>query len=75
MKVLRPVVFRWLKPVLASKVRLAGYFDTHDWCGDPLQLATVLPGFRVTSLERYLEQRYKKITITQGKKAALDASG
>jgi len=58
MKVLRPVVFRWLKPVLASKVRLAGYFDTHDWCGDPSQLPAALPGFRVTSMERYLEEKY-----------------
>jgi uncharacterized protein YbjT (DUF2867 family) len=74
MKVLRPVVFRWLKPVLASKVRLAGYFDTHDWVGDPSRLAAALPRFRVTSLERYLEEKYEKITITPEKKAALDVA-
>jgi len=74
MKVLRPVVFRWLKPVLASKVRLATYFDAHDWCGDPSQLATTLPGFPVTSMESYLEGKYKKIMITPEKKPALDAA-
>ena len=74
MKVLRPVVFRWLKPVLASKVRLASYFDAHDWFGDPSQLATALPGFRVTSMECYLEEKHKKITITPERKAALDAA-
>jgi len=73
MKALRPVVFRWLNPVLASKVRLAGYFDTHDWCGDPSQLATALPGFRVTSLEDYLARKYENVEITQGHEAALDA--
>jgi uncharacterized protein YbjT (DUF2867 family) len=74
MKALRPVVFRWLKPVLASKVQLAGYFDTHDWVGDPSQLAAVLPGFRVTSLERYVEEKYESIMITPEKKTALKAS-
>lgn len=74
MKVFRPVVLRWLNPVLSSKVRLAGYFDTHDWVGDPSRLAAALPGFRVTSLKRYLEERYEKITITPEKKVALDVS-
>ena len=74
MKLLRPVVFRWLKPVLASKVRLASYFDTHDWVGDPSQLAAVLPGFRVTSMECYLEEKYEKETITPEIRAALDAA-
>ena len=67
MKSLRPVLFRFLNPVLASKVRLAGYFDTHDWFGDPSQLANALPGFRVTSMESYLEERHTKITITSTK--------
>ena len=67
MKSLRPVLFRFLNPVLASKVRLAGYFDTHDWFGDPSQLATALLGFRVTSMESYLEERHTKITITSTK--------
>jgi uncharacterized protein YbjT (DUF2867 family) len=62
LKVLRPVAFRWLNPVLASKVRLASYFDSHDWCGDPSQLATLLPRFQVTSMESYLEQTHKKIS-------------
>jgi uncharacterized protein YbjT (DUF2867 family) len=62
MKLLRLVVFRWLNPVLASKVRLAGYFDTHDWFGDPSQLTAALPGFRVTSMERYLREKLEKIT-------------
>jgi uncharacterized protein YbjT (DUF2867 family) len=75
MKLLRPVVFRWLKPVLASKVRLASYFDAHDWFGNPSQLATVLPGFPMTSMERYLEENHKKITITPEIRAALDAAG
>ena len=74
MKVLRRVVFPWLKPVLASKVGLASYLDTHDWFGDPSQLATVLPGFRVTSMECYLEKNHKKITFTPEIKAALDAA-
>jgi len=74
MKVLRPVVFRWLKPVLASKVRLASYFDAHDWIGDPSQLAAVLPGFRVTSMECYLEKKYEKNAITPEIRAALDAA-
>jgi|GEM_PF-1014996 len=66
LKVLQPVVFRWLKPVLASKVRLATYLDSHDWCGDPSQLARVLPEFQVTSLDQYLAHRYENLTITQG---------
>ena len=67
MKSLRPVLFRFLNPVLASKVRLAGYFDTHDWFGDPSQLAAALPGFRVTPMELYLEKNHTKITITSKK--------
>ena len=74
MKVLRPVVFRWLKPVLASKVRLASYFDAHDWIGDPSQLTALLPGFQVTSMECYLEGKYEKNTITPEIRAALDAA-
>jgi uncharacterized protein YbjT (DUF2867 family) len=73
MKVLRPTVFRWLNPVLASKVRLAGYFDAHDWVGDPSQLVAVLPGFRVTSMKRYLEEKHEKCMHALEKKAALDA--
>ena len=67
MKSLCPVLFRFLNPVLASKVRLAGYFDTHDWFGDPSQLAAAMPGFRVTSMESYLEENHTKITITSTK--------
>ena len=74
MKLLRPVVFRWLKPVLASKVRLASYFDAHDWIVEPSQLAAVLPGFRVTSMEYYLGEKYENNTITPEIKAALDAA-
>jgi len=73
-KLLRPVVFRWLKPVLASKVLLASYFDSNNWIGDPSQLAAVLPGFRVTSMECYLEEKYEKNTITPEIGAALDAA-
>jgi len=71
MKSLRHVLFRFLNPVLASKVRLAGYFDTHDWFGDPSQLAAALPRFRVTSMESYMEESHTKITITSTKRPLL----
>ena len=55
---LRPVVFRWLYPTGASRVRLFNYFNSNDWIGNADQLAEVFPEFEVTSVRDYLSLKY-----------------
>lgn len=56
---LRPVVFRWVYPTGASRVRLFNYFNKNDWIGIARQLVEVLPEFHVTSMWEYLRARYR----------------
>lgn len=57
LKALRPLVFRWAFPTGASRVGLLGYFDRHDWIGDPGQASSMISGFRPTGMERHLKTR------------------
>ena len=52
-------LFRRFKPILASKVILGTYFDKHGYVGNTKQMAEVLPGFEVTTLETYLRHVFK----------------
>jgi uncharacterized protein YbjT (DUF2867 family) len=56
---LRPVLFRWVYPSGASRVRLFHYFNENDWIGDARQLPALMPDFRVTSMREFLRQRYR----------------
>lgn len=56
---LRPVLFRWIYPTGASRVRLFNYFNENNWIGNARQLAEVLPEFRVTSMRDHLRARYR----------------
>lgn len=56
---LRPVLFRWMYPTGASRVRLFNYFNKNDWVGNYRPLTEVFPEFRTTSMRNYLQARYK----------------
>ena len=56
---LRPVLFRWMYPTGASRVKLFNYFNKNDWVGNYRPLAEVFPEFRTTSMRSYLQARYK----------------
>jgi len=61
---LRPVLFRWIYPKGASRVRLFNYFNKNDWIGrdtslDDPALAEIFSDFRVTSMRDYLQIRYR----------------
>ncbi len=57
-KLLRPVLFRWLCPKAASRVALFNYFNSHDWIGDPRLMARLWPDFRVTTMVDFLKSKY-----------------
>jgi uncharacterized protein YbjT (DUF2867 family) len=52
-------VFQRFKPVLASKVTLLNYFNTHGYRGNMNQMAKVLPQFEITTMESYLKSLYQ----------------
>jgi len=56
---LRPVIFRWIYPTGASRVKLFNYFNENDWIGNARQLAEVFPEFHVTSMRDHLWARYR----------------
>jgi len=56
---LRPVLFRWIYPTGASRVKLFNYFNENDWIGNARQLVEVIPEFRVTSMRDHLQARYQ----------------
>jgi hypothetical protein len=57
LKILRPVVFRWAFPTGASRVRLLGYFDRHDWVGNSEQIRQAIPGFEPVSMEDHMRTK------------------
>ena len=58
LRLLRPTFFRFFRPVVATKISILNYFETHDFVGDPKQLAKLLPGFEVTTMKAYLMGRF-----------------
>ncbi|HVO10368.1 MAG TPA: NAD(P)H-binding protein [Vicinamibacteria bacterium] len=52
-------LLRRAKPILVSKIELGTYFDSHGYVGRTTQMAEVLPGFPVTSLDEYLRRAFK----------------
>jgi uncharacterized protein YbjT (DUF2867 family) len=45
-----------VKPIAVSKIMLGTYFDEHGYVGNPAQMAALMPGFEVTTLEVYLRR-------------------
>ena len=56
LKALKPALFRWLYPTVASRVSLFGYFNENDWVGDPHSLPKLLPEFLVTSMDDHIRK-------------------
>ena len=52
-------LFRLFKPLMVSKVILGSYFDKYGYVGNTNQMAEVLPGFEVTTLDKYLRDVFK----------------
>jgi len=52
-------IFRHVKPTMASKVTLLNYFNKHGYIGNTNQVAKVLPQFAMTTMETYLNKRYR----------------
>ena len=60
LKLLKPILFRWISPISASRISLFSYFNDHDWVGESSALNEVLPGFRITSMPVHIK-RYPPI--------------
>ena len=52
-------IFRLFKPLMVSKVILCSYFDKYGYVGNTNQMAEALPGFGVTTLDKYLRDVFK----------------
>ncbi len=59
LRILKPLFLSWFYPEGASRVPLFCYFNKNDWKGNAHQIAGALPGFQVTSMEAYLQGKYK----------------
>jgi len=57
LKVLKPILFRWIYPSGASRVSLFDYFNENDWVGDPNGLSELLPEFQATSMADHMRNR------------------
>jgi uncharacterized protein YbjT (DUF2867 family) len=57
LKVLKPILFRWIYPSGASRVSLFGFFNENDWVGDPNSLSELLPEFQATSMADHMRNR------------------
>ncbi|MFZ1085641.1 MAG: NAD(P)H-binding protein [Terracidiphilus sp.] len=58
LRLLRPTLFRFYWRTVGTKVIILNYFEKHDFVGDSEQLGKVLPDFKVTTLEAYLEKAF-----------------
>lgn len=56
LKVLKPTLFRWLYPSVASRVSLLSYFNENDWVGDPYSLSKQLPEVFATSMDDHIRK-------------------